>query len=673
MIGIIHLLNFHFSIKLSPKGINMPNSFTSILMICIVPVIFNRDSKLLILLSSGNQKILVFLSFALAFLSSTLLETEAQSQETECPPSSMDYSINYHPSDESCRAQAFCPDGELYDGYKCTQRPECPDGYEWRDKLILAMENIENILDEDAPHDKHSGIHFHKDIWCEPVKSCNDGSLNIFGDCERKPDCPKPTKMNVFGNCQAPVEKSCPEDTILNAFGNCEAKPSCEKGTLNVFGDCEIKPSCPSGSTAVLGICEKKADCDEKTLGVCTDYSCDKGWKQTVALCSKAPSCPKGMSMKGTVCVDSPKCPDRTSLNKIDVCIGDVENSCPFGLTPNVLGFCITEPTCWYGWSYDESSNKCIKTPDFPGEKILEPCPTYPIMEGGEKDWNNEQFWDKVGGKCMPQNPSCDKYNANGIGDSWWLTHDEFGGVFPDEECIMELCKNSKEKPTWIKDSQCDLQRNLSSNNNLDQLHEGIKESQSSKNSVNEIVEKTFSLEKYFFENPEKITSEEIYEIYQNDEQFRDWISENSPGTSIENVIEELNESYEILDDSSSEPDIDNTIKPDNNSANKPHTNVLPNTKLDKEIPEWIKDQSEWWISGAISDREFIDLFEYLIENEIINVPNLPEPEQVGKAPIPSWFKNNVRWWNTGQVTDFDFAKGLEHLVKIGVIVIQKN
>jgi len=603
---------------------------------------------------------LILSFFTLAFLTTNTVEAGTY-QGTECP-SFRDQEIYYSKTDESCRAQAFCPNGELYDGYSCHQIAECPDGYEQRDKLIIAMENI---LDEDAPNDSHSGIHFHKDYWCEPVKSCNDGSLNIFGNCEMKPDCPKPTKMNIFGNCQAPVEKSCPEDTKLNVFGNCEAKPSCEKGTLNVFGDCEIKPSCPSGSTAVLGMCEKKADCDEKTLGVCTDYSCDKGWKQTVALCSKTPSCPKGMSMKGTVCVDSPECPDGTSLNKIDVCIGEVENSCPFGLTPNVLGFCITEPTCWYGWSYDESSNKCIKSPDFPGEKILEPCPTYPIMSGGEKDWNNEQFWDEEGGKCMPQNPSCDKYNANGIGDSWWLTY--------DEECIMELCKNSEEKPTWIEDSHCNLQRNLSPNNNLDQIQEGPEDSQNSKNSDDEIVEKTFSLEKYFFENPDKITPEEINEIYQNDEQFRDWISENSPGTSIENVIEELNESYEKLGDSSSEPDIDNTIEPDNNSANEPDTDVLPNTKLDKEIPEWIKDQSEWWINGAISDREFIDLFEYLIENEIINVPNLPDSNQVGKAPIPSWFKNNVRWWNTGQVTDFDFAKGLEYLVKTGVIVIQKN
>ncbi|MBM2852960.1 MAG: hypothetical protein HW420_1507 [Candidatus Nitrosotenuis sp.] len=615
----------------------------------MVTVILNRDNKLLILLSSGNQKILVFLSFALAFLSSTLLEAEAQSQETECPPSRVDYSINYHPSDESCRAQAFCPDGEPYDGYSCHQRAECPEGYDKRDKLIIAMENIEDIGDEDAPHDSHSGIHFHKDYWCEPEKSCNDGSLNIFGNCERKPDCPKPTKMNIFGNCQAPVEKSCPEDTKLNVFGNCEAKPSCEKGTLNVFGDCEIKPSCPSGSTAVLGMCEKKADCDEKTLGVCTDYSCDKGWKQTVVLCSKAPSCPKGMSMKGTVCVDSPECPDGTSLNKIDVCIGEVENSCPFGLTPNVLGFCITEPTCWYGWSYDESSNKCIKAPDFPGEKILEPCPTYPIMSGGEKDWNNEQFWDEVGRKCMPQNPSCDKYNANGIGDSWWLTY--------DEECIMQLCKNSKDDPNRIEESRCNLQGYLPTNNNLVQIQEGSEDPQKRKNLDDEIVEKTFSLERYFFENPEKITSEEIYEIFQYDEEFRDWISENSPGISIETVIDQMNESYLKISDISDEQDKE----------------VFPIEKSDKKIPDWVKDQSEWWLTGATSDSEFIRSFEYLIENKIIIIPNMPESDKEARAPIPTWFKNNVKWWNQDLITDTDFAKGLEYLVNNGIIIIQRN
>ena len=99
----------------------------------------------------------------------------------------------------------------------------------------------------------------------------------------------------------------------------------------------------------------------------------------------------------------------------------------------------------------------------------------------------------------------------------------------------------------------------------------------------------------------------------------------------------------------------------------------LPHPILDKEIPEWIKDQAKWWINGAISDREFIQSFEYLIKNEIIYVQNIPEPEQIGKAPIPSFFKNNVKWWINGQIHDFDFAKGLEYLIKVGVIVIQKN
>jgi hypothetical protein len=485
-------------------------------------------------------------------------------------------------------------------------------------------------------------------------------------------------KLNVLGNCQEKSEiESCPEDTKRNAFGNCQATPTCDKGKLNVFGDCEskISISCPSGSTTVAGICEKKASCEKRTkiTGICIDYECDSGWKQVVSICTKSPSksCPSGMKIKGLVCAKSPDCPTGTSLNDIGVCIGKQERSCPSGLTPNAAGYCTKEPTCLKDWTYNEVTNRCEKAPDFPGEGLLDPCPEY--SRSGEKEWKDAGYrygWSEYNSRCVEDEPTCLQYDENSEQDPWEILDDKENARFPGDECILQLCKLPEEHPNWIEKSRCDVQGTSSSPNNLVELPDGSPEI---KNPDENKIVQGYSLSGYVFENPDKITPEEINEIYQNDEQFRDWISENSPGTSIENVIEELNESYEILDDSSSEPDIDSTIEPDNNSANKPDTDVLPNTKLDKEIPEWIKDQSEWWVSGAISDREFIDLFEYLIENEIINVPNLPEPEQVGKAPIPSWFKNNVRWWNTGQVTDFDFAKGLEHLVKIGVIVIQKN
>jgi len=597
---------------------------------------------------------LVLSFFTLSFLTTNTVEAISYTNETECPTSPYN---EFEESHQSCRAEAFCPTGKPFTSdNRCWVTAECPEGYKLKGEDILAY--------NDQRGSDHQGFHFHKDLWCEPVKSCNDGDLNIFGNCQMKPLCPGEMKLDVFGKCQV-ISKidSCPEDTKRNVFGNCQAKPTCSQGTLNVFGDCQTKPSCPSGSVAVLGKCEKIADCVKRgsLTGICTKYSCDSGWKRTVAICSKDPSCESGMSMKGTVCVKSPDCPTGTSLNDIGVCIGKQERSCPLGLTPTGLGYCITEPTCWLYWTYNEITNRCEKAPDSPGDGLLDPCPYY--YNDGEKTWNDNSdswksnTWNEYRGSCQYAVPTCMKHNEISGQDYWEPITEGYETRIDSVECIFHLCKNSDEHPVWIESTRCDVQGTSSSPDNLEKLPVEPEGSPEKNNPDENIILEGYSLSRYVFENPDKITSEEIIEIYQNDEQFRDWISENSPGTSIETVIEQLNESYEKLADSASEPDNDR----------------LPITKLDKKVPEWIKDQSKWWISGAISDREFIQLFEYLIENKIINVPNLPEPKQVDKAPIPSWFKNNVKWWINGQITDFDFAKGLEHLIKVGVVVIQKN
>lgn len=40
----------------------------------------------------------------------------------------------------------------------------------------------------------------------------------------------------------------------------------------------------------------------------------------------------------------------------------------------------------------------------------------------------------------------------------------------------------------------------------------------------------------------------------------------------------------------------------------------------DSKIPAWIKAAVGFWVNGEISDDEFIDIIEYFVENEIINI-----------------------------------------------------
>ena len=86
-------------------------------------------------------------------------------------------------------------------------------------------------------------------------------------------------------------------------------------------------------------------------------------------------------------------------------------------------------------------------------------------------------------------------------------------------------------------------------------------------------------------------------------------------------------------------------------------------------IPEWIKNNAKWWSSNSVSDSEFIDGIEYLIEEGLITVfPGTPIT--ISEQDIPEWIKNNAKWWANDQISDEDFVKSIQYLVKKGIIRI---
>ncbi len=85
-------------------------------------------------------------------------------------------------------------------------------------------------------------------------------------------------------------------------------------------------------------------------------------------------------------------------------------------------------------------------------------------------------------------------------------------------------------------------------------------------------------------------------------------------------------------------------------------------------IPDWIKNNARWWSSNIISDGEFIDGIEELIEKEIISVT--PSENSTFEREIPDWIKNNAQWWANEQISDEDFVKSIQYLVNKGIIRI---
>ena len=132
-------------------------------------------------------------------------------------------------------------------------------------------------------------------------------------------------------------------------------------------------------------------------------------------------------------------------------------------------------------------------------------------------------------------------------------------------------------------------------------------------------------------------------------------------------------------------------------------------------VPEWIRNNAAWWSDNQIGDTDFLKGIEYLIENNIIVILNLPEPKPIpsfvdpqedpyhyiqrytnepsykdwfdrnypeytiyeavglsepGQELVPDWIRNNAQWWSDGLISDDEFLQGIKFLVETGVIHI---
>ena len=86
------------------------------------------------------------------------------------------------------------------------------------------------------------------------------------------------------------------------------------------------------------------------------------------------------------------------------------------------------------------------------------------------------------------------------------------------------------------------------------------------------------------------------------------------------------------------------------------------------EIPSWIKNNAGWWRDGYVDDNSFILSIQFLIKENILQIP--PTTQGYGGSEIPSWVKENAGWWAEGKISDDDFIYGVDFLVKQGIIII---
>ena len=106
----------------------------------------------------------------------------------------------------------------------------------------------------------------------------------------------------------------------------------------------------------------------------------------------------------------------------------------------------------------------------------------------------------------------------------------------------------------------------------------------------------------------------------------------------------------------------------------------IPNSSAqeDTQIPGWVKNVAGWWANDEISENEFLSGIEYLINNNIITLHFVPCHDVQNETgwtsqSVPNWIKNNANWWSENLIDDDDFTNGIEYLIENKIIKIDNK
>ncbi len=163
-----------------------------------------------------------------------------------------------------------------------------------------------------------------------------------------------------------------------------------------------------------------------------------------------------------------------------------------------------------------------------------------------------------------------------------------------------------------------------------------------------------------------RLTNDEIFTNIQNSLQkygyaivtisFQDYAVNNGTVTQNEPDLQQTQQLEMLID------------KVRSNGLKIVDVSKINNEQMPILIPSWIKNNAGWWANGQISDSDFTSGIQYMIQNNIIIIQNLPQSGESSGQVIPSWIKDNAGWWAENKISDNDFVKGIEFLVQHGII-----
>ena len=91
------------------------------------------------------------------------------------------------------------------------------------------------------------------------------------------------------------------------------------------------------------------------------------------------------------------------------------------------------------------------------------------------------------------------------------------------------------------------------------------------------------------------------------------------------------------------------------------------------QIPNWLKHTTKLWTSSNISDTEYINTLQFLLEKDMIKVPFSKSPKAPSNTEIPIWIKSNSARWSSDGITNDEFSIGIQWMLERGVLHNQKG
>ncbi|MEX0656415.1 MAG: hypothetical protein WD154_02575 [Nitrosopumilaceae archaeon] len=168
-------------------------------------------------------------------------------------------------------------------------------------------------------------------------------------------------------------------------------------------------------------------------------------------------------------------------------------------------------------------------------------------------------------------------------------------------------------------------------------------------------------------------------ERYNNEPAYKAWFDKTFPGLSIKNIVGYPTTHVQGFPDQDKAPQYyitryktDSEFKKwfDSQFSGKTIYVVLQ-VPQPVQIPSWIKEYASWWSTEQIDDKSFIAGIEFMIKQKIIIIRNLQtSPQESTDDTIPEWVRNNAAWWSAGKITEDDFVNAIEYLVQHGIIKV---